>query len=286
MNELVIYVASAIGGLSLLIILLMVTVRSLIDVGLATNLLPAWLVRRAKDVKREELRAALQELGLTAKVDSYRALSQCEAIPATVLTGRYKESLQYLINDAIVETHMVVGRDIDINLHYFVNLRERCLSHEYAERCAKIMCEFLREKIAEQRAVIEAIVTQKNGSVFLAYEVARILDLPLLIVSEKAHIKTGQGREELKLEGHGLIGPENIQSAVFIDDSTTDGHMVVDCANALRKHSIRMPHAFVLFYRKEGGAKKALEAADVQLHSVVEVDDETLADHYRASGSA
>lgn len=278
MNEVVIYIASIIGGLSFLIILLMVTIRSLIDVGIAIDLLPKWLIRRAREVRREELLKIIEELGLNAKVDRYKAILQNENFPKTAFSGRYKDVLKDLIKSALIERDTIVGHDIDTRLRYFINLREHCLNYAFAEKCAKIMCEYLKEMLADNHKAVGAIVAHRNGSILIAYEVSRILNLPFLIVSEKTHIKTAEGRKEFLLEGHNIIKEEKSPpTAILIDDSTTDGYMALECANVLCKHNINMHQAFVLFYRKEGKARKALDSAGIQLNSILEFDDDLLA---------
>lgn len=277
MNDIVVSIASVLGGLALLVILLMVTIRSLLDVGIATNILPAWIVRRIRESRIKEIRSLLQELGLEAAIAKHRTILQKDVIPKTVFNGRYKTFLRSLVDEAVIEKAMVVGRDIDTYLHYFVNIRERCLRHEYAVKCAKIMSEFMKEIIIEKQVTFDALVTHRNGSLFMAYELSRIVDVPLLIVSEKTHIKIDQNGEELFLEGHSIMIPTKINNAIFVDDSSTDGYMVIDCANVLRNHGIDMNDAFVLFYRTEGKGMDLLEKANIRLHRILDIDDEQLA---------
>lgn len=278
MDEQVINVLQIVGNITLLIVFALITIRTIADFWHALSFPTPQFLRGFFERQEDQIiERVLKKTGLLDNHDSVRQFRIALSIPPTHFTGSYQEALKEIIIEYVDTNKWLVGRDGVTEVRHFINLRSAILDSSKGETLAKILLEFIKHETSniEQQIpiVFDCIVGNKHGSPALSYLVAQGIrgNFPLLWVSNDVHIQ--KNGETIFIEGSTSPLP---QQAILIDDSTTDGRMIMDCVEHLRAKGIKINHVFLLFSRKEKDVKDRLAKIDVYLHSIWELDDEDI----------
>jgi orotate phosphoribosyltransferase len=130
---------------------------------------------------------------------------------------------------------------------------------------ARLISDNIRESIKIERPTHVAVA--KEGNVLIADEVARQLDLALIVVRTREAIRFGNPIEGLLPNGAYVI---------IVDDVAADGKMLARVVKRVRQYGGRVEHAFCAVERMDGNTNETLTACDVTLVAPMRLDERTL----------
>jgi orotate phosphoribosyltransferase len=148
----------------------------------------------------------------------------------------------------------------------FLDLFSACTDPGLRAVIGRFVADEMREYFRAERPTHVAVA--KEGNVLLADEVARRLDVGLVVVRTKvAAIRFGNPVEGML--PHGAY-------VVLVDDIAADGEMLARVAQRVRRYGGRVEHAFCAVERLDGNTKERLAACDVELCAPIKLDERTL----------
>lgn len=157
-----------------------------------------------------------------------------------------------------------LGRSGHIRISYFVDLLSAVHNPATLEALAAIYAEWISATFSLDGC--DAIVTPKRGNGLLGVRTAQILGKKSGLA--KADILFGQWVE-------GSVGSGD--TVILIDDIASDGELLADTADSLRRGGIFVARAFSLVDRKEGDSEISLERAGIDYSYLTRIDDTGLA---------
>lgn len=279
MNDTFVAVVGVVALVSTAVIVLLVGLRSVLEIAHIFNFLPQRLANLFFRTREERaVRDALERLGVLDQRPHVKQVARLSKIGSSELDIQFREVTLDLIKDHLRVSRrpaFSIGRDLRVGSPYYIALREFLVDLSAARSAARLVLASIRNALrqVEPGAALEfdAVAGHRDGSPLLAAAVADQLGLPTLLFGERAYVQGGDGAPR-SVEGTISAGI----SAILVDDSTTDGRMLLDLTNALRSLEVTVQHAFVLFYRTEGQAREILQRNGVELHAVVDLGAEEL----------
>lgn len=148
----------------------------------------------------------------------------------------------------------------------FLDLLTACTDLSLRKLVAEFVVNAVRDSATLEKPTHVAVA--KEGNVLLADEVARQLNLGLIIVRVKlSAIRFGNPVEGLLPLGAYVIA---------VDDVAGQGEILVRVAQRIRRYGGRIEQAFCAVERLDGDAGEQLKARDVDLVSSIKIDEKTL----------
>jgi orotate phosphoribosyltransferase len=148
----------------------------------------------------------------------------------------------------------------------FLDLFTACTDPGLRAVIAKLVVNELRDLVTPEKPTHVAVA--KEGNVLLADEVARQLNLGLVVVRTRIPaIRFGNPLEGLL--PHGAY-------VVMVDDIAADGEMLVRVAQRIRRYGGRVEKALCAVERLDGNSDETLKARDVDLFAPIKIDEKTL----------
>jgi orotate phosphoribosyltransferase len=157
----------------------------------------------------------------------------------------------------------------------FLDLLSACTVLRNRIDIARSITENVEKLFGRERPTIVAVA--KEGNVLLAGEVARQLDLGIIVVRTKlTAIRFGNPIEGLLPHGAYVIA---------VDDVAADGEMLVRLAQRIRRYGGRIEHAICEVERLDGNARERLMTCDIELFAPIRFDETTLRELRQLPGS-
>lgn len=160
-------------------------------------------------------------------------------------------------------------------MDYFVDLMTAALIPSHLEFMTRELVEHMRQSGRVDR--VTTVACPKRGNPLLLAAVARELQLEPVFVKERPLF--GKSTE-------GIGGRP--KRAALVDDISSDGDLLVQCAKVLREGGYEVTDTFVLIDRPEGDAHEALMQVGVTLWPLRSLGDqelESIAARGRRSGA-
>jgi orotate phosphoribosyltransferase len=235
---------------------------------------PPWLVRHFDRERESEVRGVLDRIGFGEDFrDRARPLEMQRRIAGV---ARYTDPVAravQLLGGRFVEGQYDVGWGYSFSPGYFIDVMSASLDPYFAEECTNILTSCLRERGSEI-PVFDVVVGLKNGSPILAWKFGQRLNLKAVLFRGIDNYKRNRSarRPSDLFDGDLQDGAK----ALIVDDSTTGGRMVLDCAETIRELGCEVNHCLVLFEPLGKGAREKLRDKGVDLISVIKIDRQTL----------
>ncbi len=214
---------------------------------------------------------------ILAKLRYYECIGIEQELPKYKFT-EVETTLKEIVLDSVEPGEHLVGKLGKTKIRNFVNLRKKLLDPCFAEYLADLFFTALKSKskysdnLYKSISNCSAICCHRTGSFSLAYEVAKKLKKPLVVISDETYIKSQ--RNEIQVEG---IIPQKNSEVIFVDDSTTNGRMIKVSADVIKeRYELKLTNAILIFYREEGKAKEDLMAHGIQIHPLLELNDDKI----------
>lgn len=148
----------------------------------------------------------------------------------------------------------------------FLDLFSACTYPKYRKELANLTVSYIKSVPLQERP--SCIAVPKEGNVLLAAEVARQLQVGLVIVRAIVPpIRFGDPIE-------GML-PAGAQVAV-VDDIACDGELLSRTVAALRTHGARVASCFCTVERMDGNSRARLAQHNVRLHAPIQLDERIL----------
>lgn len=279
---------STLGIVVIGVVIVLLTVRTVLDALVALNLAPPRLRRWLTASRREELRALIKELGLEEQIERARSTAQVLSIRREFHENddKLRQRLDRIVARHIDEGDYSIGSTTKRGVKYFVNVREAfCnppLDEEFDRVLAEIMIDFIANKMQSDGISFDMVVARRNGLDILGYLVAKSMRKPLLLYSDHdggVWLRSNGEAEQKMLDYH----PDRVRRAIIVDDSCVGGSEFREMAATLRRDSVQVKHVFVLFCRAEVDAAAKLGKDWLTLHALDAYDDERLGKLLEAS---
>ena len=282
------FLLGAISWVATVIIILLVTARSIADVARGMGLLPERLYKFVYAGEEERTKKLLAELGILPRTRYYRSITSYLDTPLEDELGidDIKSRLDHIVKRHTVVSRFTIGDVSRLKINYFVNLRQAyCTSDDSKELCLLMAC-FVKDAMRSHYIQFDAILSRKDSLDLLGYHVSQLLKVPFLLYNpepaiwEERNSPTGSSNVARNFE---YDIPE-VRSAIIIDDSCVNGNSVVRMAKAARGKDIEVLHAFLFFIRGEADSMNKLKQNDINLHYLRRYSDSDLANFVTMKG--
>ncbi len=250
-------------------------VETLYDKGIP---LPKFIEDTIYSRKKREISHALEEIGIKSHAEPFKQLNQILSITEQRPFMTYAQELEKIIAMNFSNNAAEVGKTYTQRFRYFIDLTGGTTSIQTAERCARILANFIRDEmnrtLTEGSApiVFNKIVVPKSGSPAIGFLLSQILNLPCVFFRGDNEPKI-QTTDSASVFFDGIVSPSD--QLILVDDSTTGGRMFIQAIEKIRESKAEVNHAFVLFEPIEKDARGRLSHAGVDLHSIIQMNDET-----------
>jgi orotate phosphoribosyltransferase len=235
--------------------------------GFLPRRLSKWLNKNKLSMTIEVLR----ELGIDPKV--YKKNSFQLRIPQFFRKDKVKGDVIEALTKLRINSTVKVGSVNVVKSAGFIDLMGAASDAATAELYAKRIATTWRELSAtagnSSLADANFIVASKAGSPTIAYELSKIMNMPLVLHNPADKFKSEDGRE-FQAVFDTLNRPPGQSVGILIDDSTTGGAKVSKAIDDLRFFGYRVDDMIVVFEPKIKDARGLLASKNVSLHSIVE----------------
>jgi orotate phosphoribosyltransferase len=230
--------------------------------------------------KEREIRGILARMGITRRVDQYAQLSQILDVTEQRPARDYRRELERIVAMHISLSPVKVGKTYTSVFEYYIDIMGACTDYRVAERCARILANFIRDETAKalldnevDSIVYNRIVVPKGGTPTLGFMLSYVLRVPCTFFrgSEDPKVRD-PAPVEAYFDGEILPGDK----VILVDDSTTGGRMFNQAILKIREAGAEIRHGFVLFEPLGKDARGRLRHAGLDLHSVFKVDEDLL----------
>lgn len=229
--------------------------------------------------KKKEISHALEEIGIKSHSEPYKQLNQILRIAEKRPFASYQQELERIMAMSFSRGTFEVGKTYSQRFGYFVDLTGATTNYQIAERCARILANFIRDEMNrtladESRPVVfNKIVVPKSGSPAIGFLLSQILNVPCVFFrgDKEPKIRTS---DDVNIYFDGSVLPGD--KLILVDDSTTGGRMCNQAIIKINEARAEVHHAFVLFEPIGKDARGRLAHSGVELHSIIPMNDDTI----------
>jgi len=269
-------ILGVISVVTTVIIMLLITVRSIIDVANGMGFLPKSCYKFLYRHEEERLKNLLDELGVLPRKDYYKALTISLDNPhlRTSDMEDIKKCFQNICKPYIEDVgkdNIVVGDKTRLPIRYYLNLRKAfCDGHDMD--LSDLMASFIMNEMRTNKIIFDCIVSRKSALDLLGYTLSKMLKLPFILYHDQPSIfYPGTG----KIKDFDFI-PNDKKKPLIVDDSCVGGNSILEMANSLRSYGFEVNDAFC-FYSRSPDSESVLNNNGIKLHYLECYDDKTLA---------
>jgi orotate phosphoribosyltransferase len=229
--------------------------------------------------KKKEISHALEEIGIKSHAEPYKQLNQILGISEKRPFISYQQELEKILAISFTHGTHEVGKTYSQRFGYFIDLTGATTDYQIAERCSRILANFIRDEMNrtltdESRPIVfNKIVVPKSGSPTIGFLLSQVLRVPCVFFRGDSEPKV-RSSSDVSTYFDGSVLPSD--KLILIDDSTTGGRMFNQAITKIREAKAEVHHAFILFEPIGKDARGLLAHSGVDLHSIVQMNDETI----------
>jgi orotate phosphoribosyltransferase len=276
MDELTSAIIRAIGAWGIVIILLLATIRTFIDVADSFDFLPDGFRRLFLRKRRAEVRLILEDIGLWQHRGKLKAIGESLRIPQHLLTLEAATAdIDAFLARSVTVADFEFGRTKPVESHYLLNLRSRNLSGD-VEAVGHAFASYIYWTCQSLGVAFDVIACPATSTLVLSYVVAGVLKKPLLVWEPDT--KTTVNGRQLELVGAFRPDQGATSTAIIIDESAVSGGEIHKVYSALMSSGdFECSHCFLIFTRTEGDLGRYQDLrANVTFHTMREIGDAQL----------
>lgn len=260
------------GNLIVLAILMSSTILFVLEVS---GLLPFCISERLAKKRIISQKLILEQMGINF-TDEKRSRIRARAID--FFSNKSKSKIQVteeLISDYTYDNGEVfnVGKTHNVPLSKFIDLMSASTDPNISIKMAQILSSYIRNNPSLQ---FDFIVTSKNGTPILGYELAKLLQVPCVfhVNSQEKFTCESKSNEyyqysKFDVASKTILSPRS--KGLIVDDSTTGGRKVTALVNDLRELNCEVSDCLVIFEPTAKEVNKTLNQIGIRLHSLVKV---------------
>lgn len=161
-----------------------------------------------------------------------------------------------------------IGRTEPFQQIKFVNIMGASTRPDVAIRCAQIIAQTMKHE-SQLVKTFDFICSPKEGTPFIGYELAKILEKPFVLYKEPQKI-TFTTNEKVSPHFDGYLPPVG-NTGLLIDDSSTGGSMLINAAFRLRSLGYKVNSAVVVFQPLGKGVYQNLKEKQIEFIPVIKI---------------
>lgn len=246
--------------IAIVIIAALGTIVGLLD---SLGFLPPCITERINKNRVAKMALVLKEMGFNPPADSRSGSN----LPSIRLEDR--------LSEAKIHRRVLVGNEEAAPFDCFIDLQGYITDSRNAKFFAREITTKLRrnKKILSpngSESTIDLIACSKAGSPILAYELANLIEKPLMLYNEvnKFDSETDDIRANFDIALN-IDNPKG-KRVLIVDDSTTGGRKVMNIVKALQKREFTVVGCAVVFEPIGKGAREKLKRLGVELIAVTD----------------
>jgi len=275
-------ILGVIGVISLVatvIILLLITFRSVIDVANGMGFLPKRLYKILYRHEEERLKNLLDELGILPRKDYYKALTISLDNPHLLsdikdIKKRFKDICKKYTEDV---GNIIVGDKTQLNIRYYLNLR-KAFCDGYDVVLIDLMARFIINEIRTNGLAFGCISSRKNSLDLLGYMLSKIFNVPFILYHDQRSIFNPETGE---IKNFDFI-PKVNKKVLMVDDGCVGGNSILEMAKSLRLKGLEVTDAFC-FYSFSLASENELLNINIKLHCLEYYNDKILSKLHKKS---
>lgn len=260
------------GNLIILAILTVSTIIFLLDVN---GLLPQCISKRLAKKKVISQKLILEEMGFNFREERHSRIRSKVIDFFSKKSIPLKDTADELVRNYTYksEKKFQVGKREPVLLSKFVDLMSASTDPNISTKMAKILSSYIHNTPSLR---YDFIITPKNGTPILGYELAKLLQVPCVFHVD-SNEKFSCGREDkfykyskFDVSSIDILSKNN--RALIVDDSTTGGRKITSLVEDLREIDCEVGDCLVIFEPTAKEVDKTLNQIGITLHSLVKVD--------------
>lgn len=267
-----------IGGIVVLIIVVLASIRTIFDVADSFGFLPPKLKDLLKVKRIQEVNEILQEVGLLSKYDQIFSFSDklFHGERHLIKLEEAHKAIDYFIKESIEQGDYQIDSNTVQKVEYFINLRKTYYTNEESLiKITKAFASFIFYQSEEENICYDFIATPSTSALVLSFAVSKILGKPLLVFDTN----TGTKHNNLDwfLVGQDTSANFSNKRAIIVDESFVNGGELNGVYDYLTSLNIKSEHLFAIFRRTEGNVENYPNLAkNVKYHVMSELGNEDL----------
>lgn len=248
------------------LILLLLAISTLVQVLNWMGFLPPKFRKILKLNQAEDTIEVLKDMGID--IERYRRANAIVELPIDYPQNIQKET-QDKLKALQLNIKVSVGKRRSTQLNYYIDLMGHSCEPKCAELYARLLCTYWSKAINDGKVknpTVDFIVTPKEGSPILGYELSKLLEKPLLLHEEEERFFCK--RDDMRKKFNCAQKPPQGACALIVDDSTTGGRMVISAIKDLKRYGYLVTECLVVFEPQSKDARQKLLAEGVNLISI------------------
>ena len=252
------------------IILIILSISTLIQVADMVGIIPQKIRKKLKQSHVTDTLDVLKELGVD--IDRYQRNNIILDYPVDHTAGSVEDCVKKALDKTIIQKKVSVSYSSPIQIQSYIDLIGYTCNQEYAVFFAQQLCNYLAVATRNKEMLhpsFDFIVTPKEGSPILGYELANLLNKPLVLhESKKRFIDVADDFrqyfdcEEIPHEGSTFL---------IADDSVTAGTKILATIEDLRRFGYGVYDCMIVFELTNVNGRENIAKRGVNLLSIVKV---------------
>lgn len=247
-------------------------ISGVVAVAEAVGFVPKFVSRWINRNRMAQILETMNSLGID--VDQIRRDNTARQITDYHPSGNTEEKLKEYLGKFTMNAPIGIGETYHVSARSFIDAMGFSTSPNTAISLARYLASHWRDIITKKNVVtndkIDFVITPKEGSPLLGYEVSKLLRKPFILHcrKEKFSSETNEFRAHFDCESIPLAGSRGL----LVDDSTTGGSKALSLVEDLKKFQIDVSEFLVLFEPNLKDVREILVKKGINLHPIIRVE--------------
>lgn len=269
------------GNTIVLAILMISTIVFVLDV---CGFLPNFISERLAKKRVISQKLILEEMGINFREEnrsrirsritdfsSKKSIPLHETVSNLISLYTYKSPKKFIVGKR--QPIFRVGKRQTVLLPQFIDLMSASTDPNKSVLMAQILSSYIHN---HPSLTFDFIITPKNGTPILGYELAKLLQVPCVFhVDSQEKFTCGDTHDEFYIYSKFDVSSREILSkyskALIVDDSTTGGRKVRNLVSDLRSVRCEVNDCLVIFEPTAKEVRETLNQIGITLHSIEKV---------------
>lgn len=267
-----------------IIILAILTLGTIIYIADINGLLPNFMSQKIARKKLIGQKLILEEMGINFREEnrsrirlritnfsSKKTIPLNETVSDLISLYTYKSPKNFIIGKR--EPIFRVGKRQTVLLTQFIDLMSASTDPNKSVLMAQMLSSYIHQ---HPSLTFDFIITPKNGTPILGYELAKLLQVPCVFhVDSQEKFTCNESQDEFFIYSKFDISSREILSkfskGLIVDDSTTGGRKVKNLVSDLRSVRCEVSDCLVIFEPTAKEVRETLNQIGITLHSIEKV---------------
>ncbi|MBV7309876.1 hypothetical protein KVY11_14510 [Acinetobacter sp. CWB-G5] len=265
------------------IVLGILMISTIVFVLEACGFLPNFISEKLAKKRLISQKLLLEEMGINFREENFsrtrsgikdvfhnKSISLHQTVSHLISLYTYKTPKKFIFGKR--ERIFRVGKRQTVLLPQFIDLMSASTDPNKSELMAKMLSSYLSQ---HPSLTFDFIITPKNGTPILGYELAKLLKVPCVFHVDSQEKFTCDNDNEFYIYSKFDVASREVLSqkkkALIVDDSTTGGRKVTNLVEDLRTINCEVNDCLVIFEPIAKEVQKTLNQIGITLHSIEKV---------------